>query len=72
MVDSQANKSNKQDDVTLLCSKFIFGKEDPDRRCSPIIYQQNIHGHKVKINEFMLSLDDVKPHLICLTEQLYV
>ena len=68
MVDSQAIKSNKQDTVTLLCSKFISGKEDPDKRCSSIIYHQNIHGLKGKINESMLSLEEVRPHLTCLTE----
>ena len=72
MVDSQANKSNKQDNVTLLCSKFISGKEDPAKRCSPVIYHQNIHGLKGKINEFMLSLDEVRPHLICLTEHHHI
>ena len=58
MVDSQVNKSDKQDDITVLCSKFISGTEDPDWRWSFIIYHQNIHSLKGKINEFMLSLDE--------------
>lgn len=66
MVDPQVNKSNKKDNVTLSSNKLMSGNENPDRRCSLIIYHQNMHGLKGKVNEFMLSLDEVSPHLICL------
>jgi exonuclease III len=33
-----------------------------------IIYNQNIQGSKSKLNEFMITLSEIKPHVICISE----
>src|SRR5215469_8276024 len=33
-----------------------------------IIYNQNIQGIKGKLNEFMITLPEIKPHVVCISE----
>jgi hypothetical protein len=48
---------------TQQCNKGVA-----DGMAQLTIYHQNIHGLKTKINEFILKLTEVKPHIICLSE----
>lgn len=49
--------SNKLFDRSILANERNF-----------IIYHQNIRGLKCKINEFIISVTEVMPRLICITE----
>jgi hypothetical protein len=78
MVDSNVSRSKKlpnsqflrksKDNVISSMGKHTYGNKNDDKNYLLIIYNQNIHGLKGKINEFMLSLLDEMPHLICLSE----
>ncbi len=76
MGDSDVTKFSKTTNLQLLLDdKATFPsyiqQHDPYHaveKTQLTIYHQNIHGLKCKINEFILTLTEVKPHLIFLSE----
>jgi hypothetical protein len=59
---------NSNDKAVSSTVNHTHGNKNDDKNYSLIIYHQNIHGLKGKINEFMPSLVSEMPHLICLSE----
>ena len=57
--------TNSNDNVISSMSKQTYDNKNDDKNYPLTIYHQNIHGLKRKINEFMLSLFEEMPHLIC-------
>ena len=78
MVDLNVSRSKKltnsqcrmklNDKVISSAVRHIYGNKNDDKNYSLIIYHQNIHGLKGKINEFMRSIVSEMPQLICLSE----
>jgi hypothetical protein len=59
---------NRKYHLNFLNSNKLFDTTILKNESDLIIYHQNIRGLKCKINEFILSVTEVKPHLICITE----
>ena len=64
---SKRNKNDQNSSLSNLHSKSseTGAKKDTDKL---IIFHQNIQGLRNKINEFIISMLEIKPHLICLSE----
>ncbi len=54
--------------LNSLNSNKLFDRTILENESNFIIYHQNIRGLKCKINEFIISMTEVMPHLICITE----
>ena len=54
--------------VTKSVHKNLHDKGTAEEKIKLSIYHQNIQGLKNKISEFIITLTEVKPHLICLSE----
>ena len=54
--------------LNSLNSNKLFDRTILENESNFIIYHQNIRGLKCKINEFIISMTEVMPRLICITE----